>query len=476
MGIGGAGMSGLAELLLAEGYAVSGCDAAPGAFARGLAARGVRVLAGHDPEHARERATLVVTSAVPADHPEVAAARAAGLAVVRRAEMLAELARGRRQVAIAGTHGKSTTTAMTGSILAAAGLDPTVVVGGALRGADGNVRVGRGEPFVVEADEYDRSFLTLQPVHALVTSVDADHLDTYGTTRALARAFLEFADRVPFHGRLVWCADHPAVRRLAARCRAPLLAYGLSARAEVRGTRIRPDGLSTSFRLTRSRAELGVVRLRVPGRFNVQNAVGAAALAMDVGAPWEAVREGLETFTGVGRRFEVVAEAGGVLVVDDYAHHPAELAATLRAAREGWDRRVVALFQPHLYTRTRDLAREFGAALALADVAMVADVYPAREAPLPGVDGGLVAAAARAAGHRDVTYLPDRAGLAAGVMARLRPGDLVLTLGAGDVGEVAAEIAAALGAAGNGAAAASPAPDPAAGRGAGGVQRQAATC
>jgi UDP-N-acetylmuramate--alanine ligase len=199
---------------------------------------------------------------------------------------------------------------------------------------------------------------------------------------------------------------------------------------------------------------LGDVRLQVPGRFNVQNAVGAAALAMDVGAPWEAVRAGLEAFAGVGRRFEVVADAGGVLVVDDYAHHPAELAATLRAAREGWGRRVVALFQPHLYSRTRDLAREFGAALALADVALVADVYPAREAPLPGVDGGLVAAAARAAGHADVTYLPDRGALAARLLERVRPGDVVLTLGAGDVGEVAAEVAAALGAAGNGASAA----------------------
>jgi UDP-N-acetylmuramate--alanine ligase len=454
MGIGGAGMSGLAELLLAEGYGVTGCDAAPGAFARALGARGVAVSAGHDPAHAAGGETLVVSSAVPPDHPEVAAARARGLAVVRRAEMLAELARGRRQVAVAGTHGKSTTTAMTGAVLAAAGLDPTVVVGGAVRGTGGNVRVGRGEPFVVEADEYDRSFLALQPVHALVTSLDADHLDTYGTTRALARAFLEFADRVPFHGRLVWCADHPAVRRLAARCRAPLLAYGLSPRAEVRGTRLRPDGLSTSFRLTRAGAVLGDVRLQVPGRFNVQNAVGAAALAMDVGAPWEAVRAGLEAFAGVGRRFEVVADAGGVLVVDDYAHHPAELAATLRAAREGWGRRVVALFQPHLYSRTRDLAREFGAALALADVALVADVYPAREAPLPGVDGGLVAAAARAAGHADVTYLPDRGALAARLLERVRPGDVVLTLGAGDVGEVAAEVAAALGAAGNGASAA----------------------
>ncbi len=457
MGIGGAGMSALAELLLVEGCQVSGCDAAPGAFAQALESRGVRVLAGHDPAHVEGAQALVVSSAVPRDHPEVQAARAAGLPIVRRAEMLAEVARRRVQVAIAGTHGKSTTTGMTGAALAAAGLDPTVVVGGTLRGSAGNVRPGRGELFVVEADEFDRSFLALSPVYALVTSLDADHLDTYGTKRALARAFLEFLDKVPFHGRAAWCADHPGLRRLVTRTRAPLVSYGLSARAQVRGARIRARGLSTAFELTRGGERLGRIELQVPGRLNVQNAVGAAALALELGVPFDALRDGLAGFGGVGRRFELKPAGGDVLVVDDYAHHPAEVRATLRAAREGWERRLVALFQPHLYSRTRDLAREFGAALALADLVFVTDVYAAREAPLPGVDGALVAAATRDAGQADVTYVPDRGALAERALARIRPGDLVLVMGAGDVWRSAEEIAARL-AAGKARPAASAAP------------------
>jgi UDP-N-acetylmuramate--alanine ligase len=444
MGIGGAGMSGLAELLLAEGYQVSGCDAAPGVFAEALASRGVRVLAGHDPAHVAEAQALVVSSAVPHDHPEVLAARERGLPVVRRAEMLAELGRGRVQVAIAGTHGKSTTTAMAGAALAEAGLDPTVVVGGAPRGAVGNTRPGRGELFVVEADEFDRSFLALAPVYALVTSLDADHLDTYGTKRALAQAFLEFLNKVPFHGRAFWCADHAGLRRLVTRTRAPLRSYGLSARAQVRAARVRARGLTTSFDLVRGDERLGRLELGVPGRLNAQNAAGAAALALELGAPFGAIRDGLAGFAGVGRRFEVVPAGGDVLVVDDYAHHPAEVRATLKAAREGWDRRVVALFQPHLYSRTRDLAREFGQALALADLVFVTDVYAAREAPLPGVDGALVADAARAAGHPAVSYVSDLSSLAASALERIRPGDLVLVMGAGDVGEAAREIAARL--------------------------------
>lgn len=437
-------MSGLAELLLAAGHEVSGCDAAPGAFASRLEEHGVRVQRGHSPGHLAGVQAVVVSSAIPPGHPEAEAAREAGLPVVRRAEMLAEVARGKVQVAIAGSHGKSTTTAMAGRILEAAGLDPTVVVGGELRGSGGNVRTGGGELFVVEADEFDRSFLALSPVYALVTSLDPDHLDTYGTVRAMAAAFLTFLDEVPFHGRAFWCADHAGLRRLVRKSRAPLLSYGLSRTAHVRGSRIHAAGLSTAFDLSRGGERLARVDLRVPGSFNVQNAVGAAALALELGAPVAAIREGLAAFTGVGRRFEVKAERGDVLVVDDYAHHPAEVRASLRAAREGWDRRVVALFQPHLFTRTRDFAREFGAALALADVVLVTDVYAAREAPIAGVDGSLLAEAARAAGHADVTYVADRRHLAARALERARPGDLLLTMGAGDIWEVAEEIAAAL--------------------------------
>jgi UDP-N-acetylmuramate--alanine ligase len=306
------------------------------------------------------------------------------------------------------------------------------------------VRIGRGELFVVEADEYDRSFLTLAPVYALVTSLDDDHLDTYGTRRALRRAFLEFLDKVPFHGRAVWCADHAGLRRLVTRTRAPLVSYGLSARAQVRGARIRARGLATAFDLTRAGERLGRIELQVPGRLNVQNAVGAAALALELGVPFTALRDGLAGFAGVGRRFEMKPAGRDILVVDDYAHHPAEIRATLRAAREGWDRRLVALFQPHLYTRTRDLAAEFGDALALADVVFVTDVYAARETPLAGVDGSLVATATRDAGLADVTYVPDRGALAERALERLRAGDLVVVMGAGDVWRSAEAIAARL--------------------------------
>jgi UDP-N-acetylmuramate--alanine ligase len=444
VGIGGAGMSGLAELLRAEGYRVDGCDASPGAFAEALERAGVPVERGHDPRHVGTADVLVVSSAIPVDQPEVLAARARGIPVVRRAEMLAEVARGRVQVAVAGTHGKSTTTAMTGGLLALAGLDPTVVVGGAVHGSSGNARIGRGELFVVEADEFDRSFLTLAPVYAVVTGVDADHLDTYGSMRALSRAFLEFLDRVPFHGRAFWCADHGALRRLVRRARAPLVSYGLARDAHVRGSRIRSRGLATEFELRRGGERLGLVTLRVPGRFNVQNALAAAAVALELDVPFAAIQAGLAAFEGVGRRFELKPAGHDVLVVDDYAHHPAEIAATLRAAREGWNRRLVALFQPHLYSRTRDLAREFGAALALADVVIVTDVYAAREAPIPGVDGALLAEAAREAGHTDVTYVRDRAELAERALERARPGDLVVAMGAGDIGGAADEIAARL--------------------------------
>ncbi|MBA2565271.1 MAG: UDP-N-acetylmuramate--L-alanine ligase [Gemmatimonadetes bacterium] len=444
MGIGGAGMSALAELLLAEGYEVSGCDAAPGEFAAGLEARGVRIARGHAAEHVAGTHTLVVSSAIPRDHREVEAARAADVPVVRRAELLAEVARGRLQVAIAGTHGKSTTTTLTGCALTAAGFDPTVVVGGAVRGSGGNVRWGRGEPFVVEADEFDRSFLTLAPVYALVTSVDADHMDTYGSMRALGAAFVQFLDRVPFHGRAFWCADHAGLRRLVRRSRAPLTSYGLSPRACVRGSRIRQRGLVTEFRLSRGGEGIGSITLGLPGRLNVQNAVGAAALALELGAGFEAIRTGLAECAGVTRRFEVKPCGSDVIVVDDYAHHPAEIRATLRAAREGWSRRLIALFQPHLFTRTRDLATELGAALTAADVVLVTDVYPSREAPLPGVTGELVAAAARGAGHADVTYVQNLSELATRTLERVRTGDLVVAMGAGDIGNVAGEIAAAL--------------------------------
>lgn len=442
MGIGGAGMSPLAELVRRAGGQVTGCDAHLGASARALREAGTRVEEGHDPAHVDGCAALVLTSAVPLHHPEVAAAREAGIPVLKRAQALGALVNRGTVVGIAGTHGKTTTTALVTSALSAAGLDPTGLVGARVPAWGGNLRPGGDRLFVVEADEFDRSFLTLRPAIAVVTTLEADHLDIYGDLAGVEEAFTSFLDLVPADGLIVGCGDDAGVGRLLPRAAGGRrrVTYGLNAGNVLRAEDVRAEGTRTTFAVRERGRLLGEMRLQIPGLHNVRNALAAVAVARELGAGWPAIAEGLGGFAGTDRRFERVGEAAGVVLVDDYAHHPTEVRATLQAARAAFpERRVVAVFQPHLFSRTRDFAADFGRELATADLAMVADVYAAREAPIEGVTGELVADGVRRAGG-EVVYLPERAEVPAAVADHLRPGDLCLTLGAGDLDAAAREI------------------------------------
>ncbi|CAN5723155.1 UDP-N-acetylmuramate--L-alanine ligase [soil metagenome] len=447
MGIGGAGMAPLAELVLRSGGRVTGCDAIPSAAAERLAAAGVEVVTGHAPGHVDGCAALIVTSAVPPDHPEIVAARQQGIPVLKRAQALGSIVNRGTVVGIAGTHGKTTTTALTTAALAAIGLDPTGLVGGRVPAWGGNLRPGSSRYFVVEADEFDRSFLTLRPRIAVVTTLEADHLDIYGSLAAVYEAFHEFVDAVPDDGLVVACADDHGVGRLLARTAGPrerVLSYGSRAGAMLRIENVRLEGSAARFDLRLRGTRLGAVQLQVPGMHNIRNATAAAAVAHHRGGQWKAIAEGLASYSGVDRRFEHIGEVNGIRVVDDYAHHPTEIVATLRAARAGYpESRVVAVFQPHLFSRTRDFSEEFGRAMALADLAFVTDIYPARETPIPGVTGELVAEAAWRGGA-PVGYLPLRGEVARAVAEALRPGDLCLTLGAGDLNGAAREIVSLL--------------------------------
>ena len=448
MGIGGAGMYPLAELVRRSGGTVTGCDSHTSANLDGLREEGVDVHLGHDPSHVVGSSALVVTAAVPADHPEIVAAREAGIPVLKRAEALGGIVNRGTVVGISGTHGKTSTTALTTSVLTAAGLDPTGLVGGRVADWGGNLRPGSDRLYVVEADEYDRSFLTLHPAVAVVTTLEADHLDIYGSLAGVEDAFLEFLGSVSDDGLVVACGDDYGVARLLPRLpRTPqdVVTYGLAAGSVLRAEEVEASGTDTSFRVRERGQVLGRARLRIPGLHNVRNALAAIAVARHLGAGWSEIAEGLIAYTGVARRFERIGEAGGVSVIDDYAHHPTEIEATLGAARAAFpERRIVALFQPHLYSRTRDFAKEFASSLALADTVFLTGVYPAREAPIPGVDSRGIEGPARAAGV-DVRLVEERDAVPATVAAALEPGDVCITLGAGDLDRAARDIVEILG-------------------------------
>jgi UDP-N-acetylmuramate--alanine ligase len=436
VGAGGVGMSGLAEiLLLSTPLEISGCDRESGENTERLAALGAKIALGHDPAHLANVDVLVISSAVDESNPEVSAARERGIPVIRRAQMLGQIMRLKQGIAVAGTHGKTTTTSLTGMVLTEAGLDPTIVVGGRVRILGTNARLGRGDFLVAEADEYDRSFLELTPDVAVITNVEADHLDCYRDLDEIVDAFVQFANRVPFYGAVVACLDDLGVGAVLPRVEKRVVTYGESPQAHIRARDVRLEASGTRFEAWDSeQGRLGEVSLPLPGRHNVANALAAIAVGRELLIPFETIARALAGFTGVVRRFERKGERGGVLVVDDYAHHPTEISATLAAARQVYpDRRLVALFQPHLFSRTRDFAVEFGRALLGADVAVVTDVYPSREKPLPGVTGQLVVSAAREAGHRNLMYLSEKKSVVDRLERLLRPGDLLLTMGAGDV-------------------------------------------
>ncbi|HEX6134500.1 MAG TPA: UDP-N-acetylmuramate--L-alanine ligase [Longimicrobiales bacterium] len=443
MGIGGAGMSALAELLARAGGTVTGCDLRTGAVADALRSHGVAVLAGHDTQHVADAAGLVITSAIPSTHPEVAAARERGIPVLKRAQALASIVSRGTVLAVAGTHGKTTTTAATTAILEAARLEPTGLVGGRMAAWGGGLHAGRDEIFVVEADEYDRSFLTLTPSAAVITSVEADHLDIYGDLGAVERAFLDFAAQVRADGIIAVCSDDDGARRIGGRAGGParIMTYGTDEPAELRAVDVRQEGRRMTFAIEDRGEHLGTITLGSPGLHNVRNALGAFALARHAGATFDAAQTALLSFTGVARRFQELGSARGITVIDDYAHHPTEIAATLATARDTYPgRRLIAAFQPHLYSRTRDLAGEFGRVLAAADVVWVSDVYPAREAPIAGVTGELVTRAVEETGNAQVRYTPTLDEMARALREHLRENDVLVAMGAGDIDEMAHDL------------------------------------
>jgi UDP-N-acetylmuramate--alanine ligase len=445
VGIGGAGMSGIARILLARGVPVSGSDRRDTPTLLALRALGARVEVGHDPSHLGDADTVVVSTAIRSDNPELATARARGLRVLPRAVALASVMAGRRSIAVAGTHGKTSTTSMLTVAVQACGVDPSFAIGGDLNESGSNAHAGEGDVFVAEADESDRSFLLLSPFGAIVTNVEADHLDNYGDLAAVEAAFDRFLQTVDPKGFVVVCADDPGAARLRkVDCEAELRTYGRAEDADLRllDLDVAPEG--TSYTAVCDGAVLGRVRIQVPGEHMALNSAAALLAGLELGLPVEGLIEGLARFGGVHRRFEFKGAAAGVRVFDDYAHHPTEVSAQLRAARAvAGGGRLVVVFQPHLYSRTREFAAGFGAALGLADEVVVMDVYGAREDPVPGVTGAMVADAVPLPAEQ-VLFEPSWSAAAPALAARARPGDLVLTMGAGDVSMVGPEVLAAL--------------------------------
>jgi UDP-N-acetylmuramate--alanine ligase len=453
VGIGGIGMSGIAEVLLASGFAVTGSDAKASDTTRRLEDLGAKCFVGHAADQVGDADVVVFSSAVTKDNPELVIARANNVPVIPRAEMLAELMRLKDGVAIAGSHGKTTTTSLVATVLREAGFDPTVVIGGKLNALGTNAARGLGNLLVAEADESDGSFLHLTPVIAVITNIDAEHLDHYGTHEHVKDAFAQFASRVPFYGLVVACLDHPHVQAILPRIEKRVLTYGLSAQADYRAKDPVVQGLSTRFTLVRRGVPAGDFTVRMPGIHNVLNALAVIAVADELEVPEAITRQALANFTGVQRRFTVLGEhvlpQGGlpITVVDDYGHHPAEVIATLEAAQRAYGRRIVAAFQPHRYSRTHHSWQELTRAFNRADVLLLTDVYAAGEAPIEGASSELLADAVRAHGHRDVSWVGPRTSLTDALIARLQPGDVVITLGAGDITKTGPEMLARLGSA-----------------------------
>ncbi len=434
VGIGGIGMSGIAELLLNQGFAVSGSDLLDSEILAHLRQRGAEIAIGHDAAHVKNCDVLVYSSAVQDNNPELIAARRLGIPIIKRAEMLGELIAVKElSIGVSGTHGKTSTTSMIGAVLSEADLDPTLVVGGLVKNIDTNSLLGSGDIIVVEADEFDRSFLALRPTLAIVTNIELEHTDCYADLADLQSAFTQFSNSAPFYGMIIACLDSPGVQTILPDIKRPVLTYGFSKQADLRAEDISFSEGTASFTVLTGDEDLGRITIQSPGRHNVQNALAAIALGLEMNLDFATIKRGIENYSGVRRRFEIKGVANDIMVVDDYAHHPTEVAATLAAARSGWNRRLVAVFQPHLYSRTRDFYREFAAALLESDKLVVTDVFPAREAPIQGITGELVAQTARDLGHKNTIYLPDLDQLIEHLSGTLQPNDIVITIGAGNI-------------------------------------------
>lgn len=442
VGIGGIGMSGIAELLLNLGYTVSGSDLRESAITKRLAELGGQVHIGHRPEWIKGADVVVTSTAVKGDNPEVVAAGQHQVPIIRRAEMLAELMRLKRfGIAVAGSHGKTTTTSMVGWVLAQAGLDPTVVIGGQVNSLGTNARLGQGEFLVAEADESDGSFLHLSPVVEVVTNIDLEHLDYYRDIEQIKEVFGQFIDKIPFYGAAVICLDDPNVADLLPQVKKRLITYGMSAQAQIRAGGIVSDGLSTRFEVYQAGVALGQIVLPMAGTHNVYNTMAAVGVGLELDIPFSVIARAMASFSGVQRRLQIKGEVNGVLVVDDYGHHPTEIRATLAAMRAAWPkRRLVVLFQPHRYSRTQGLLREFSTAFYEADVLYVSEIYPAGEAPIEGVSAATLIDSIVSHGHKQVSPAPELAKIAALVAPNLEPGDIVLSLGAGSIWQAGEQI------------------------------------
>ncbi len=440
VGIGGIGMSGVAEVLLTLGYTISGSDIALSDVTRRLQRLGATVFQGHAAAHVQGTDVIVTSAAIRPDNVEVVTARQLHIPVIPRAEMLAELMRMKYGVAVAGTHGKTTTTSLIATVLARAGLDPTVVIGGRLNSLGSNAQLGQGDYLVAEADESDGSFLMLSPTVSVVTTVDAEHLDFYGNLEAIKQAFAQFINNVPFYGCSVLCLDQPNIQSLLPQMRKRYVTYGLTSQADYTARDIRFSGPRSYFEVFSGSERIGNFSLNLPGVHNVYNALAAIAVSIELDVPLVTIAKALEEFSGIHRRFELVGTCDGVTVVDDYGHHPEEVRQTLRAAKSVWpEQRLVVVFQPHRYTRTSFLQQEFYTAFYEADAVILLDIYAAAEAPIPGVTSALLCEGIKEHGHRAVYYIPERTQVVPFVRQYVRENDILLTLGAGDVWKVAQE-------------------------------------
>ncbi len=433
VGIGGIGMSGIAEILLNQGFEISGSDKSLSEVTHRLSDLGIKIFEGHSPDNLSDADVLVYSSAVNLDNPEVKAAVERKIPIIKRSEMLAECMRMKYGIGIAGTHGKTTTTSMVGLTLTEGKIDPTIIVGGKLSGLGGtNARLGNGEFIVVEADEFDRTFLKLTPTIAALTTLESEHLDTYKDLDDIKSAFIEFANKVPFYGFVVLCLDEPALQDIIPQINKKIFTYGLTTQADIRAVDITHDENTSSYTVFYLGEDLGRITLKIPGVHNVKNSLVAVCIAKELGIEFSIIKKALESFTGVYRRFEVKYNKE-IMVVDDYAHHPTETSATLAGIRSGWKRRLVVVFQPHLYSRTQEFYQEFGRSFLNSDVFICTDVYPARENPIEGVTGKLIADTARKFGHKNVIYVENKEDVPAKLKEVKKDGDIIVTMGAGDI-------------------------------------------
>ncbi len=440
VGIGGSGMSGIAEVLHNLGFTITGSDLKKSEVTERLEKLGIKIHYGHRPENINDAQILVISTAIPPDNPEVVAAKEKGIPVIRRAEMLAELMRIKYSVAVSGSHGKTTTTSMIGTVLEKAGLDPTLVVGGRLRGLGTGAKIGQSEFLVAEADESDGSFLMLFPTLAVITNIDREHLDTYGDFENLKKAFIKFANSVPFYGAAIVNLDDPNNQDILPEINKRLITYGLKRQAEINAREITLSNNGSKFKVFKNDEEITEVELKIPGIHNVKNALAAFAVGLEMDIPPVVIRDALKEFRGVMRRMEIKGELNGITFMDDYGHHPSEIDAVLETLGRFWQGRIIVIFQPHRYTRTKLLHHEFGKVFHEADIVVITKLYPAGEKPIPGIDSSVIYEEVKKSGHKGVYLIEDKEEVKDFVLNLLKPGDLVLTLGAGDVWKIGIDI------------------------------------